>query len=103
MWRAEKDNRSDAKIAKSLRTVFVRKYCQATFVIIPSALSGELSDLEKAVQALAPVGMLDWGNKRSFVSLPEPRELVDALLDDLRYSPESRAAVARQAALYQPA
>ncbi len=99
MWRAEKDDRPDAKAAKSLRATFVRWYCRATFVTIPPTLYGELPKLEKAVQAMAPVGMLDWGDDLSFISLSEPIELVDALLDELRYSPEKRAACERQAAL----
>jgi hypothetical protein len=100
MWRAKKDDRSDAKAAKSLRMAFVRRHCRATFVIVPPTLCGELSKLEKDVQEMAPVGMPDWGNKRGFVSLSEPMDLVDALLDELRYSPHRRGAVERQATLH---
>jgi hypothetical protein len=100
MWRAKKDDRADAGVAKHLRTAFIRRHCRATFVIVQPTLWGELSRLEIAVQALAPEGMLDWGGKRGFASLSEPKELIDALLDELRFSPDQRAAIERQAALH---
>jgi len=100
MWRAKKDNRPDALMAKALRREFARRYCRATFVTVPPTLFGELSRLEIDVQAAAPAGMLDWGSKRSFMPLSEPTELVDALLDELFYSAHDRAAVERQAALH---
>lgn len=100
MWRAKKDDRPDACLAKQLRTAFVRRHCRATFVTVPPKLWGELSSLEIAVQAMAPDGMLDWGGKRGFVPLSEPKELVDALLDELRFSLDQCAAVERQAALH---
>ena len=40
------------------------------------------------------------GWKLALASLAEPKELVDSLLDDLCFSPEQRAAIERQAALY---
>lgn len=100
MWRANRDNRPDAGLAKQLRTAFIRRYCRATFVTVPPTLWGELTTLEVEVQAIAPEGMLDWGDKRSFASLLEPKELVDAVLHDLCFSPNQRAAVERQAALH---
>jgi hypothetical protein len=99
MWRANKDERPDAHLAKNLRTAFIRRHCRATFLSLSPALWGELPHLEKAVQSLAPDGMFDWGDKRGFTSLPEPRELVDVLLDELSFTPEQREAVERQAAL----
>ena len=99
--RLKKDKSPDALLAKQLRTAFIRRYCRATFVIVPPALWSELKALEKAVQAkAAPEGLLKWGGKRSFVPLSEPKELVDALLDELRFTPDQRAAVERQSALY---
>jgi hypothetical protein len=100
MWRAKKDKRPDAGLAKDLRRAFIRRHCRATFVIVPPTLWDELSRLEIDVQAMAPEGMLDWGGKRGFVSLSEPKELVDALLDELHFSPDQRAAVERQATLH---
>ena len=38
--------------------------------------------------------------KRGFVSLSEPKELVDALLDELLFSLDQRAAIERQAVLH---
>lgn len=98
MWRAKKDGRQDSNLAKRLRTEFIRRHCRATFVTVPPSLWAELPKLEIAVQGLAPAHMLDWGGKRAFASLAEPKELVDSLLDDLCFSPEQRAAIERQAA-----
>ena len=100
MWRARGDTRSDARLAKSLRTAFVRRYCRATFVTVPLLHQGDLASLEIGVQTIAPTGMLDWGSKRDFVPLSEPRELVDDLLDELRFSSDQRVAVERQAFLH---
>jgi hypothetical protein len=101
MWRDKDDRRPDAMAAKALRRDFARRHCRATYVIVPSKLHDELSKLEQAVQAMAPLGMLSWGNDRSFVSSSEPTALVDALPWEPCYSSETRAAVERQAALYQ--
>jgi hypothetical protein len=100
LWRANKDDRPDARLAKNLRTALVRRHCRATFLSLPPALWVELPELEIAVQAIAPAGMFDWGGKRGFICLPEPTQLVDALLDELCFTPEQRAAVDRQAALH---
>ena len=99
MWRAPGDERPDAALAKLLRTAFIRQHCRATFITMPTMLWEELSKLEIAVQAKAPVGMLNWGGRRTFVSLAEPKNLVDTLLDNLRFTHEDRAAIERQAAL----
>jgi hypothetical protein len=100
MWRAYRDTLADAFLAKSLRSAFVRRHCRATFVAVPPSLWSELSSLEIAVQTIAPPGMLDWGGKRGFGPLFEPRELVDELLDVLRFSADQRSAVERQASLH---
>jgi hypothetical protein len=96
MWRAKGDPSPDAQQSKALRMAFARRYCRAAFVVVPSTLSSDLAALELAVQALAPAGMLAWGSKRSFVPVPEPADLVDDLLDELRYTPEQHAAIRRQ-------
>lgn len=101
MW-ADKDDKSpDATLARKLRHAFSRRHCRTTFVLVPPAWdTRELSVLEKAVQALArPEGNHDWGDERNFTPLNEPKELVDALLDELSYSSDQRAAIERQAAL----
>jgi hypothetical protein len=100
MWRAKKDNRPDATLAKHLRTAFVRRHCRATILSVPPAMWGELPRLEIAVQAIAPEGMMDWGDKRNFPCLPEPKELLDAMLDELCFTRDERAALERQAALH---
>jgi hypothetical protein len=100
MWRAKDDFSSDAKVARALRAAFVRQYCRATYVAVSSARLVELVELEKAVQAMASQEMLDWGERRSFVSLAEPAGLVDKLLLKLGYRPDECAAVERQAALH---
>lgn len=103
MWRAKKDRRPDACLAKQLRTAFVRRHCRATFVMVPPSLWAELPRLEAEVQALASESMLDWGGRRSFTCLSEPKQLVDFLIEDLHFSPEQRAAVERQAVLFRTA
>lgn len=100
MWRAKRDARPDACLAKRLRTEFIRRHCRATFVTVPLSLHAELPSLEKAVKALAPPAMDDWAAARTFLPEIEPVELVDSLLSDLRFSPDQRAAVERQAALH---
>jgi hypothetical protein len=100
MWRATRDARPDACLAKRLRTEFISRHCRATFVTVPPSLWDELPRLEIAVQAIAPATTLDWAGKRGFAPLSEPIDLVDSLLDDLRFSPDQRAAVERQSALY---
>ena len=101
MWREKRDSSPDAGAAKQLRTAFVRRHCRASYVIVPPAFWSDLSRLELAVQAIAPDGMLAWGSKSAFDPLPEPTELVDALLDELRFTPAQRAAIERQAALWR--
>ncbi|ESX80270.1 hypothetical protein X759_14140 [Mesorhizobium sp. LSHC420B00] len=101
MWREKRDNSPDAGVAKHLRTAFVRRHCHASYVIVPPAFWSDLPRLELAVQANAPDGMFAWGSKRAFDPLPEPKEMVDALLDVLRFTPAQCAAIERQAALWR--
>ncbi|MBB6411860.1 hypothetical protein [Mesorhizobium sangaii] len=99
MWRSKRDQSSDAVEAKRLRTEFVRRYCRASYVVVPTNLWSDLSRLELAVQAIVPGDMFAWGSKRVFDPLLEPKELVDALLNELCFTPHQRAAIGRQAAL----
>ena len=103
MWRAKRDRSSDAFLCKQLRTKFIRSYCRATYIAVPPSLWVDLPRLEVAVQELAPVNMLDWGGKRAFACLPEPKHLVDSLIEYLNFAPEQRAAVERQAVLFEAA
>jgi hypothetical protein len=103
MWRAKRDSRPDAASAKLLRTAFIRRHCRATFVDVPRTLWSGLLELETAVKAMAPQGMDDWGVKRDFVCLSEPKDLVDALLNELPFTFDQRVAVERQAALHAAA
>lgn len=99
LYRADRDRSPGAMLAKKVRAKFIRLHCRATFVIVPPPLK-ELGILESAVQALArPEGNHDWGDKRNFTPLDEPKELVDGLLDQLGLSSEERAALDRQATL----
>ena len=100
MYRAKKDARPDALLAKGLRAAFARRYCRATIVVVPPALLSQLRGMEKAVQALAPAGTLNWGDQRGFSAVAEPRGLVDELLDEMRFTPEQRQAIERQAILH---
>ena len=63
MWRSKKDVGPDGRLAKSVRMAFARRYCRATYVTVPAHLHEHLTRLEAAVQALAPVGQLAWGNE----------------------------------------
>lgn len=92
----------DAKLAKRLRTAFIRKHCRATIVeigeeAIPGPYSAGLVSLERAVQALAPAAMRAWEGIR-FPPLPEPVHLVDVLLLEF---PTLVDAVGRQQSLYR--
>lgn len=96
MWRAKGDTSYDAKLAKGLRTCFARRYCRATVLPVERDLHPHLPALEVLVQAAAPSGQLLWIAKRGFDPYGEPEELVDNLLAELDFTPDQRAAVARQ-------
>ncbi|KQQ78456.1 hypothetical protein ASF70_22785 [Rhizobium sp. Leaf321] len=100
MWRQKRDDSPDALVAKHLRIAFVRRHCHASYVIVPPEFWSDLSRLELAVQAIAPNGMFAWGSKRAFIPVPEPREMVDEMLDELNFTPVQRTAVERQATLH---
>jgi hypothetical protein len=99
-----RQNKLDAKMSKDLRTLFIRRYCRATFFVVENPgvqplRFDSLTALETLVQAAAPRSMRSWeGN--TFRPLDEPTHLVDQLLEELGWLPEMRQAVDRQAALF---
>lgn len=112
MWRYSKSihpykaeleqHKGDAKLAKKLRTAFIRRHCRATFVAIPlqdgqENYSRDLRKLELKVQELCPEEMRTWERGR-FKTASVPAELLDELLDEM---PELRAAAERQNAIFE--
>lgn len=90
-----------AKLAKRLRTAFIRRHCRWTFVDVPpNATSSQyfsyLQDLEKAVQRLAPPSMMAWEGIR-FREEEEPSVLLDSLLSEM---PDLAPAANSQGMLY---
>ncbi|WP_418512144.1 hypothetical protein [Corallibacter sp.] len=93
---------NDAKLAKRLRTLFIRKHCRVTFVEISAEKRAGnyfsfLTSLESEVLALAPSSMRLW-EKIGFSSLKEPIVLVDELLEE---NPKLKDAAERQALIYR--
>src|SRR3984893_11721893 len=61
-----------------------------------------LEALEKEIFAIAPPNMISWNATRMRVNcLPEPRDIVDALIEELRLGLDERAALDRQAKLFR--
>jgi hypothetical protein len=74
----------DAKLAKKLRTEFIRKHCHITYVEIPKNNEtvnyfSLLTSLEAQVQEMAPPVMRSWEGI-CFQPFQEPIDLVDSLL-----------------------
>ncbi len=94
---------NDAKLAKKLRTLFIRKYCRITYVEIPSKeregnYFAFLTNLESQIQSLAPASMRLWEGI-GFSPMEEPISIVDALLEQhssLREAAEKQAAIYRK-------
>lgn len=103
MWRDRKcaDHvPQDAKISKHLRREFIRRHCWAACVPLDLAKPA-LEALEKELLLIAPPQMTSWNRTRKRVNrLPEPRDLVDALISELRLNADERAALERQEALF---
>lgn len=92
---------ADAKLAKELRKEFIRRHCRVACVelALPKV---EIESIEREVISLADPTIKDWnGTRRRVSTFGEPRDLVDALLDDLGWSKSQREAVDRQAALFE--
>lgn len=104
MWRDRKSPvhvPADADLAKRLRKEFIRRHCRAACIPL-SASKAELAALEKELIRLAPLDMVSWNTTRKRVNrLPEPRDLVDAVIDELGLGPEERAGLERQARLFE--
>ncbi|MEN3976905.1 hypothetical protein WJU21_17465 [Emcibacter sp. SYSU 3D8] len=103
MWRDRNSadhNPADAALAKRVRKEFIRRHCRA--VCIPMEGSkAELEALESEVIRLAPPDMVSWNSTRKRVNrLPEPRELVDAIILELGLGSGEQAALERQAQLF---
>ncbi|UYM16301.1 hypothetical protein [Endozoicomonas euniceicola] len=99
---AHEQNPNNAKLAKKLRTLFIRKYCAITFIEIPKINSDMdyfkyLIALESQVQEMAPKCMRAWEGVK-FKPNNEPSELVDALILE---NPDLRKAAERQLAIYK--
>jgi len=91
----------DAKISKDLRREFVRRHCLAAAVSLKLSNPG-LGALEDELLRIAPAEMTTWNRTRKRVNrLPEPRALVDVLIEDLKLSEEERAALERQSRLFE--
>lgn len=104
MWRNRKAPchvAADAKLAKLVRKEFIRRHCRAACV--PSAATkAALEALEKELIATAPPEMVIWNKTRKRVNrLPEPRELVDEIISDLGFGQSEKAALERQARLFE--
>ena len=78
-------NSGDAKLAKKLRTLFIRKHCGITFVEIPNNDKTDyfsyLTSLESQVQNMAPASMRAWEGV-GFKPYAEPTLLVDQLINE---------------------
>jgi hypothetical protein len=104
MWRDRKsaDHVSrDAQIAKNLRREFIRRHCLAACIPLDYTKQA-LEALENEIFAIVPPDMISWNATRKRVNcLPEPRDLVDALIDELGLGLEERAALDRQAKRFE--
>lgn len=99
---AGEQSASDANASKKLRNAFVRKFCGATFVVVPPSSTTNsyfsyLTALESQVQGMAPASMRAWEGI-GFSSTEEPAELVDELLTGFSCD---IAAIDRQNAIFR--
>lgn len=96
MWRDRltQQHDPDAKVAKDLRSAFIAEYCRAVYVPLTGS-KADIEGLELAVIALAPPLLVRWNRSTSLV-YAEPTDLVDALMDKLRFTQAQRQAVERQ-------
>ena len=86
---------------RSLRREFIRRYCFAVCVT-RNQTKHALETLEKEIFRAAPPEMISWNSTRKRVNrLPEPRDLVDTLIQELGLSANNVAALERQAKLFE--
>jgi len=99
MWRLRNDpvSKIDGDIAKKLRNAFISEYCQAVWVPLSDDL--DISALEAEVISLAPKEVVAW-NGRGMEAYEEPADLVDAVIDRLKFGTAELAAIERQRARF---
>src|SRR6056297_288860 len=99
MWRLRNDpaTKADGDIAKKLRNAFIAEHCRAVWVPISDDLN--IADLEAQVIELAPKEAIAW-NRRGMDAYEEPTDLVDLVIDQLRFNSAERAALDRQKARF---
>jgi len=104
MWRDRKSAEFvpyDAQVAKELRREFIRRHCGAACIPLDHTKQA-LERLEQEIFAIAPPDMISWNATRTRVNpLPEPRDLVDELIEELGLSIGERAALERQAMRFE--
>lgn len=95
MWRLRNDpaTKADGDIAKKLRNAFIAEYCGAVWV--PLADDLDIGGLEARVIELAPQDAIAW-NRRGMAAYDEPTDLVDLVIERLRFGAAERAALDRQ-------
>lgn len=95
MWRLRNDRatKADGDIAKKLRNAFIAEHCRAVWVPLSDKL--DIAGLEAAVIDLAPREAVAW-NRRGMDVYDKPVDLVDVVIDRLRFSAAERAALDRQ-------
>lgn len=96
------ENLLDAKAAKRLRTLFIRRHCAATYVEIRHNQINEnyfsfLTDLERAVYEVAPASMSQWAG----VKCPQVSEPATLVEDLLKLHPYLRDPVERQRNIFR--
>lgn len=99
MWRLRNDptTKADGDIAKKLRNAFIAEHCRAVWVPLSDDL--DIAGLEAAVIDLAPREAIAW-NRRGMDAYEEPVQLVDLVIDRLRFGTAERAALDRQKARF---
>jgi|TARA_R100000687_G_scaffold83605_1_gene87567 DNA polymerase III epsilon subunit-like protein len=99
MWRLRNDpaTKADGDIAKKLRNAFIAEHCRAVWVPLSDEL--DIAGLEAAVIELAPKEVVAW-NRRGMEAYEEPVDLVDHVIDQLKFSTVERAALDRQRARF---
>ena len=98
MWYGKKcggRDPGDGGLAGRLRQIFIRLHCRAAYVPLQLRKT-ELQTLESDKHRANRNARLE---REKVLVEPEPRELVDSLLEDLQWSVANREAIERQAKL----